>query len=102
MAAGLILKFTGIGETEYRAVNAKLNIDMNSGAGDWPPGLLSHSAGAGDDGAFYVLEVWSSREAQGTFMQGRLGRALQEGGITGMPQITWIDPLLAYHTPGKK
>ena len=102
MPAGLILKFTGIGLTEYRAVNAKLNIDMTTGVGDWPQGLLSHAAGTGDDGAFYVLEVWASREAQGTFMQTRLGRALQEGGITGVPQITWIDPLVAYQTPGKK
>lgn len=98
MAVGLILKFTGIGLTEYRAVNAKLNVDMTTGIGDWPKGLLSHSAGEGDDGAFYVLEVWTSREAQGTFMQARLGRALQEGGITSAPQITWIDPLFAYQT----
>jgi hypothetical protein len=102
VAAGLILKFTGVGRAQYEAVNTKLGIDPKTGTGDWPADLLSHSAGDGDDGAFYVLEVWSSRAAQGTFMQNRLGRALQEGGITGMPQITWIDPLFAYHLPDKK
>ncbi len=102
MAVGLILKFTGVGRTEYDAVNAKLNINQADGSGDWPPGLESHVAGDGDDGAFYVIEVWTSREAQGTFMQNRLGRALQEGGITNAPQVTWIDPLFSYHTPGKK
>ena len=101
MAAGLILKFTGVGRTEYDAVNTKLGIDPKTRTGDWPAGLESHFAGDGDDGAFYVIEVWTSKAVQGEFMQNRLGRALQEGGITGMPQITWIDPLFAYHTSGK-
>jgi hypothetical protein len=99
LAVGLILKFDSIGRTEYEAVNAKLGIDMASGSGDWPPGLKSHAAGTGDDGKFYVVEVWESRDAQGQFMHGRLGRALQEGGVSGMPEVTWFD-LLAYQTPG--
>jgi hypothetical protein len=102
VAVGLILKFVGMGRAEYDAVNAKLGIDQASGGGDWPQGLLSHSAGTGDDGALYVIEVWASREAQGSFLQGRLGRALQESGVAGAPQMTWIDPLFSYHTPGKK
>lgn len=100
MPAGLILRFPGKSRTDYDAVNAKLGIDQASGSGDWPAGLLSHTAGE-DGGALYVIEVWESRDAQGRFMQERLGRALQEGGITGTPEITWIDPLLSYHTPGK-
>ena len=101
MAAGLILRFTDVGRAEYDAVNTKLGIDPKTRTGDWPTDLESHFAGEGDDGAFYVIEVWTSKAAQGEFMQNRLGRALKEGGITGMPQITWIDPLFAYHT-GKK
>ena len=97
MPAGLILKFTGIGLTEYHAVNAKLGIDPKTGTGDWPTEMQSHIAGVGGDGAFYVIEVWTSQAAQGEFMQTRLGRALQEGGVTAVPQITWIDPLFAYH-----
>jgi hypothetical protein len=99
MAAGLILRFAGKSRADYDAVNEKLNINMNAGSGDWPEGLLSHAAGEAD-GALYVIEVWESREAQGRFMESRLGRALQEGGVTGMPEITWVDPLVSYHTPG--
>lgn len=98
MPAGLILQFSGTGLAEYEAVNKRLNIDMKSGSGDWPAGLLTHAGGTADDGNLVVIEVWESREAQGRFMQDRLGRALQEGGVTAVPTITWVD-LAAYTTP---
>jgi len=100
MAVGLILRFTGQTRADYDAVNEKLNVDQNTGTGDWPDGLLSHAAGE-VDGALTIMEVWESREAQGRFMQERLGPALQAAGVTGRPEVTWIDPLLSYHTPGK-
>jgi hypothetical protein len=95
MAVGLRLQFPGIGRAEYEAVNAKLGIDPATGAGDWPAGLLSHAAGE-SGGGLVVTEIWESREAQGRFMQGRLGRAVQESGITAVPEMEWID-LIAYH-----
>jgi hypothetical protein len=95
----LMLEFSGVGKTEYEAVNAVLGIDPVTGAGNWPPGLLSHAAGASDDGAFVVTEIWASRADQGAFMESRLGPALGAGGVTGMPQVRWA-PLFAYHTPG--
>ena len=73
MAETLILEFTGIGEAEYKAVNSELGLDMQTGKGDWPAGLLAHAAGTADDGAFIVTEVWSSRADQAAFMQDRLG-----------------------------
>ncbi|HEY0393273.1 MAG TPA: hypothetical protein VGD01_02145 [Candidatus Elarobacter sp.] len=99
MAVGLILRFPGETRAAYDAVNEKLGIDMQAGT-NFPEGLLTHAAGEAD-GALIVVEVWESRDAQGRFMQGRLGRALQEGGVTAVPEITWIDPLLSYHTPGR-
>jgi hypothetical protein len=95
----LILEFSGVTEAEYASVNGHLGIDMHTGEGDWPPGLLSHAAGTADDGTFIVTEVWDSRADQGAFMGSRLGAALAAGGITSMPQVRWA-PLLAYHTPG--
>jgi hypothetical protein len=96
MAEALILEFDGVGQTEYEAVNGQLGIDMVTGAGDWPAGLMLHAAGTADSGAFVVTEVWSSREAQAEFMATRLGAALAAGGITSAPRITWI-PLVALH-----
>ena len=45
MPEALILEFTGVSEAEYAAVNKQLGIDMQTGQGDWPAGLLSHTAG---------------------------------------------------------
>lgn len=99
MAEALILEFEGVGQDEYQAVNDVLGIDMGSGAGEWPPGLLIHTAGATENG-WAVLEVWESREAQAAFMNERLGPALQEGGIEGPPnRAEWLD-VAAHHTPG--
>ncbi|MDX6563337.1 MAG: hypothetical protein QOD65_3151 [Gaiellales bacterium] len=97
MAEGLILEFDGVGRAEYAAVNERLGIDMASGQGDWPAGLVFHAGGA-KPGGWVVFEIWDSREAQGQFMNDRLGRALQEGGITGPPsRAEWID-LAAYRS----
>jgi hypothetical protein len=47
-----------------------------------------------------VFEVWESRQAQERFMNERLGRAIQEAGITAPPsRAEWLE-LAAYHSPG--
>ena len=100
MAAAIILEFEGVTLTEYNAVNAALGIDAATGEGDWPDGLVSHSAGLNEDGHLVVMEVWDSPEHQARFMDGRLGEALGKGGVTAPPSsVTWIE-LAAYHTPG--
>lgn len=100
MAAGLILRFPGKTRADYDRVNDVLGIDQSRDDGPWPEGLQMHVAGEAD-GALYVLEVWESQAAQGRFIQERLGPALQQGGITGAPEITWIDPLVSFHAFGK-
>jgi hypothetical protein len=99
MPEALILEFAGLGEAEYAAVNKHLGIDMNTGQGDWPAGLISHAAGTADDGSFVVTEIWSSRADQEAFLSSRLGAALAAGGVTAAPTVRWV-PLLAYHRPG--
>jgi hypothetical protein len=99
MSEAVILEFTGIGQTEYEAVNKALGLNSYTGEGDWPEGLLSHAGGTADSGVFVVMEVWTSRDAQGAFMHDRLGAALGAGGITAAPTVNWV-PLLAYQTPG--
>jgi hypothetical protein len=96
MAAGLLLEFDGMGREQYDAVNERLGIDQETGAGDWPEGLLFHAGGAKPRG-WVVFEVWASQEDQQRFMDARLGRALQEGGVTGPPsRAEWLD-LAAHH-----
>ena len=99
MAVGLILEFDGVSREQYEAVNKLLGVDMASGKGNWPAGLLFHAGGA-KPGGWAVVEVWESKEAQQRFMEDRLGRALQEGGITEPPsRVDWLD-LVAHHSLG--
>lgn len=99
MPEGLILEFDGVGRDQYASVNERLGIDMETGAGDWPSGLVFHAGGA-KAGGWVVFEVWESRDAQERFMNDRLGRALGEGGITEAPtRVEWLD-LAAAHYPG--
>ncbi len=100
MAEALILEFAGLSQAEYAAVNSQLGIDMETGKGDWPAGLLVHAAGQEDGGdVFVVTEVWSSRADQGAFMESRLGPALGAAGVTVVPKVRWVS-LVSYHLPG--
>ena len=95
----LVLQFDGLDETHYANVNAQLGLDPNTGAGQWPAGLITHLAGMGEGGSAYVVEVWESQEAQAKFMQSRLGAALSAGGVTAPPKVTWAR-LLGHQNPG--
>jgi hypothetical protein len=99
MAEGLILEFDGLTREHYEAVNALLGIDVATGAGDWPSGLIFHSGGA-KAGGWVVFEVWATRDDQARFLNDRLGPALQQGGVTDPPtRAEWLD-LAAYSSPG--
>ncbi|HEX5525588.1 MAG TPA: hypothetical protein VFX44_00145 [Solirubrobacterales bacterium] len=99
MAEALILEFEGYGVDDYERVNAVLGIDMQTGEGPWPEGLLLHSA-AIKPGGFLIYELWASQADQERFMNERLGQALQEGGIEGPPaRSEWLD-VQAHHDLG--
>jgi hypothetical protein len=97
MAYGLVLEFTDVSRKQYDAVNEKLGIDMESGKGDWPAGLVSHAAGPGASG-WIVIEVWASKAAHEAFMGGRLGAALATVGVPVPSRVTESD-LVGYQTP---
>jgi hypothetical protein len=97
MAYGIVLEFTGVEQEQYDAVNGKLGIDMKSGRGDWPAGLVSHAAGPTGDG-WIVTEVWESKVLQQAFMSARLAAALAAAGVPAPNRLTESD-LVAYQTP---
>jgi hypothetical protein len=98
MAEAVILEFDGVNREHYDAVNERLGIDAASGQGDWPEGLVFHAGGA-KPGGWVVFEVWESKDHQQRFMEGRLGRALQEGGVTAPPtRVEWLE-LAAHVSP---
>ena len=95
----LILEFDGVLETDYARVNAHLGLDPQSGAGNWPAGLITHLAGISEDGVGYVIEVWQSQQAQADFLQSRLGPAMAAGGVTGSPKVSWAR-VIGHHNRG--
>jgi len=100
MASAVILEFEGVSTKEYDAVNAELGIDVESGEGAWPDGLVTHSAGLNEGGHLVVMEVWDTPEHQARFMEERLGAALAKGGVTRPPSsVAWIE-LVSHQHPG--
>lgn len=100
MAELLILEFEGLDEDAYAAVNADLGIDMHTGEGAWPAGIVSHTAGP-TEGGWIVVEVWETQADQDEFMKTRLGAALRKAGVTGPPKRAEWSKLKAHHTPRK-
>jgi hypothetical protein len=100
MAELLVLEFDGVDESDYARVNAQLGLDPQTGAGDWPAGLVTHLTGLTEGGSAYVIEVWESQEAQAEFMQSRLGPAMATGGVSATPKVTWAR-LLGQHSPDR-
>ncbi|MEY2582930.1 MAG: hypothetical protein QOE09_2779 [Ilumatobacteraceae bacterium] len=89
MSYGIVLRFEGVSEDDYWAVNSKLGIGRD-GSGDWPEGMKSHVAGPTPDG-WVVIEIWESKGAQEAFMANRLGAALGAVGLPAPAQIIETD-----------
>lgn len=99
MADALILEFEGFGADTYERVNDELGIDMETGEGEWPAGLVTH-VGAAREGGFVVYEVWRSKGDQERFMEERLAPALQAGGVEGPPsRAEWLDLTASHYHP---
>jgi len=90
MSELLVLEFSTQDAVEiYKRVSRMLDVDPATGTGDWPPPLESHVAGSSGD-TLIVVEVWESREVQESFMQSRLGPALQEANVPPPSRVEWF------------
>jgi hypothetical protein len=95
MAETILLEFEASVDL-YTAVNALLGLDMASGDGDWPVGLISH-VGSSGSGKLVVFEVWESQAHQQAFMDNRLGPALHEAGAPQPDRVEWFHTEGHYH-----
>jgi hypothetical protein len=90
MATALIMEFEGYGLDQYERINEILEIDMVSGEGEWPDGLLLHSASV-KAGGFVIYEVWASQADHERFLSERLLPALHAGGVEERPvRAEWL------------
>jgi hypothetical protein len=93
MAEAIILEFTSPDAASlYSTVNGILGLDSSTGKGDWPAGIISHTAGVQGD-AMVVFEVWESRAQQEEFMNSRLGPALGQAGAPEPKRVEWFSVL---------
>ena len=95
MSEVLVLEFPGGTPDQYLAVNKILDVDGETGEGDWPAPLKHHIAAAGG-GGLRVVEVWESKQAQESFMA-RLGPALAGAGVPQPSRMEWMS-LLGEHS----
>ena len=82
----MLMEWTGVTKDQYNQVIRILDLDKNPGAGG-----IFHVAGF-TAGMLHVLDVWESQEAFDRFIQEKLGRALQEVGMS-LPQRPKVVPV---------
>lgn len=95
MAVNVTIECEGVTEKEYDAINKELGLDMDTGHGDWPKGLRSHTAGMHEKGHLVVIEVWDTRQHQEEFMESKLGALMAKFNVQPS-SITWHD-VLSHH-----
>lgn len=84
MAYGVVHKFVGGTEAQYRAVVSA----VHPSDGSLPPGQIRHDAGPADDG-WVIVAIHDSKQSWESFRDDTLLPALQagiEGGFTGPPE----------------
>jgi hypothetical protein len=85
MGYAITLRFEGVTEADYWAVNEVLGIERD-GTGDVPAGLRLHTAGP-LDGGWMVSEVWDDKATFDAWLGGPLGEAF---GTLGIPEPTQV------------
>jgi quinol monooxygenase YgiN len=91
VSVSCILEFNGVSVEQYHEVDGYLGIDVRTGEGDWPAGLMSHVGSMGDHDNFVVFEVWDSKDAQQAFMESRLGAALAKASVPEPTRFEWFE-----------
>ena len=90
MSYAITLRFDGVTEDQYWAVNEKLGIDAD-GNGPLPAGLIAHVGGPVDGGGWVVSEIWDDKATQEAWMAGTLGAALADVGVPPPVQVIKTD-----------
>jgi hypothetical protein len=83
MAVAMLIEFPGGNLSQYDRVLSRLNLK-----GRPYKGGLFHVAGATDDGV-RVVDVWESQAAFDTFLEEKLGAALEAEGLEPPQVSSW-------------
>jgi hypothetical protein len=83
MAVVFIIEQPDITREKYEEVRSLVVPDNRL-----PEGMILHLAGEVKGGGWRVVELWESEEAQGKFLQAKLGPAFQKAGVSQQPKVT--------------
>ncbi len=83
MAVVFIIEQADITREKYEEVRSLVVPDNRL-----PEGMILHLAGEVKGGGWRVVELWESEEAQGKFLQAKLGPAFQKAGVSQQPKVT--------------
>jgi heme-degrading monooxygenase HmoA len=75
MAILMILEWQGVTTDDYERVNETIGIRSDA---DAPQGLIEHVAALTEDDELVIVDLWDSEQAQGAFIENRLGPAIQQ------------------------
>ncbi len=101
MPVGLILRFPGETRAVYDAVNARLGIDIVAGT-NFPDGLFEPRSRRGRRRADRHGSLAVARCAGPLHVRrGSAARSQEARHYRRRREITWIDPLASYRTPGR-
>jgi quinol monooxygenase YgiN len=83
MSVGIRMKFAGVTQEQFDAVNARIDAAANP-----PAGAIFHVSGP-IEGGWHVIDIWESRAAFDTFQQDRIQPAVAAAGVQmqGPPDI---------------
>jgi hypothetical protein len=95
MSVGLVMRFTGVGADKYDEVMRELDLPLHDNDNaNWPAGIISHVAGATQDG-WCVVDTWDTQAAFDKFMTDKLGPITQKLGLPA-PDVTPFQVYNAY------
>jgi hypothetical protein len=93
MAVVMTMRWADVTPEQYDRVSDLVDLE-----GSVPEGLVAHIASF-RDGALHVTDVWESPEHFERYFADRLGTAVKEAGLEGMPE-TQLTPLHRGLIPG--
>jgi hypothetical protein len=97
MAVGMLLAGEGVTRDSYRQLTEAMFGNYPMREDQSPDGLLLHTAGETPEG-WYVYDVWESKEQFQSFVESKLGPAIEQtgagGGARPEPQFYEIETLV--------
>lgn len=94
MAIGMLLELSNLESAKYDRINEELALYGNP-----PRGLIFHTAGRAESGAWRVFDIWESRGLFDQFFEQRLLPAFKRLGITGPPARQEFFPIHNAYSP---